>query len=88
MAVGVLLVCRAAAKLEADKAYNVGAGIGEVVDGISGDGHTAEKCTHKEFAAEKQDVADYSYNAGEIAVGSADFLTFKIIFVFDKHIYK
>ena len=54
MAVGMLRVRRACAELEADEADDIGAGIGEVVHAVGGDGNAAGQYTDGDLAARQQ----------------------------------
>lgn len=54
MAVGMLRVRRARAEFEADEADDIGAGIGEVVHAVGGDGNAAGQYTDGDLAARQQ----------------------------------
>ena len=54
VAVRVLRVRRARAELEADEADDIGAGIGQVVHAVGGDGNAAGQYTDGDLAARQQ----------------------------------
>ena len=69
--VGVRLLAR---QLEAQERDDGGAGVGEVVEGVGGDGDGAGEGAGEEFTGKEQDVQSNAHRAAEDAVGLAQLL--------------
>ena len=74
VAEGMMLVGRLLRQVEAHQGDDGGAGVGEVVHGVGGDGNGAGQGTHCQLGGEEQQVADDADDAGKTARSSTGVL--------------
>ena len=72
MAVGMLRVRRLFRQPEAQHRDDGGGGVGQIVHGIGGDGHSAGKCADDELYRKEDQIADNTDYAGKAAHLGAD----------------
>ena len=73
MAEGMLGVRSLARHLEAQHCHKGGAGVGEVVEGVGGDGDGTGQCAGEKFADKQQNIEANAHGAAEDAVSLAKF---------------
>ena len=72
MTVGVVAVGRLCRQLKADKGYNAGAHIREVIETVGNKRHSARQKPDGNFKGAEQRIAEYSCSAAQISVAAAD----------------
>ena len=72
MAEGVVAVGPLARHMKAHQGYHGGTGVGEVIEGVGGDGDGAREHSGREFAQGEQEVQDNAHNAGQRSVALTD----------------
>lgn len=88
MAVGMFGIRRAGPQLEANQTYDVGTGVGQVVQTVRRNGNTARQGTYGGFSRKKQQVADNTDHTRQVAVGGAHRLVGGIFMLFDESAYQ
>ena len=84
VAEGVVLVGGLLRQVEAQQGHDGGAGVGEVVHGVGGDGHGTGQSAHRQLQGKEQKIADNAHNTRQPTGGGTGFFAFHALVLPDK----
>ena len=83
--VGVVLIGRLPGQMKAQQGHQGGRGVGQVVEGVGGDGHGACQGAHQELAQKQQHVAHDAHDARQPPTGGPDLWVLTVTIIGNKN---